>query len=79
MKILPEALEAVPAKAIRMSAVALSAAVMAVVWIIIDEYTSIDPPAVLVSAVTSLVMLLAQFTDVKAKAEGAEVIDPGAE
>ena len=76
MKILPEALDQVPAKAIRMSAVALSAAVMAVVWIVIDEYTSIDPPAVLVSAVTSLVMLLAQFTDVKARHDGAEVIDP---
>lgn len=76
MKILPEALDAVPVKVIRMSAVALSAGIMAVVWIIIDEYTSIDPPAVLVSAVTSLVMLVAQFTDVKARREGAEVIDP---
>lgn len=79
MKILPEALDQVPAKAIRMSAVALSAAVMAVVWIVLDEYSNLDPPAVLVSAVTSLVMLVAQFTDVKAKAEGAEVIDPSSE
>ena len=77
MKILPEALNEVNPKAVRMSAVALSAAVMAVVWVVLDEYTDLYTPAVLVSAVTSLVMLVAQFLDIKAKRQGTEVIDPG--
>ncbi len=54
------------AKSVRLSAVALSAAVMAIVWILIDEYTLWFIPAVLVSAVTSLVMLIAQFIDFRA-------------
>ena len=58
-----------------MSAVALSGAVMAVVWALIDEYTDLGAPAVIVSSVTSLVMLVAQFTDVKRKAEGVEVFE----
>jgi hypothetical protein len=60
-----------------MSAVALSAAVMAVLWVIIDEYTDLYTPAIVVSSVTSLVMLFAQMVDVKARLSGAEVIDPG--
>ncbi len=54
------------AKSVRLSAVALSAAVMAVIWVVIDTYTFWFVPAVLVSAVTSLVMLIAQFMDFKA-------------
>ena len=63
-------------KIVRLSRVALAAGVMAVIWIILDEYTDLLVPAVLVSAITSLVMLVAQFLDVKAKSEGAEVIEP---
>ena len=63
-------------KVLRLSRVALAAGVMAVMWILIDEYTDLFPSAVLVSAITSLVMLIAQFLDVKAKSEGAEVVDP---
>ncbi len=54
------------AKSVRLSAVALSAAIMAVVWVVLDTYTLWFIPAVLVSAVTSLVMLLAQFMDFRA-------------
>ena len=54
------------AKNVRLSAVALSAAIMAVVWVVLDTYTYWFIPAVLVSAVTSLVMLLAQFMDFRA-------------
>jgi hypothetical protein len=76
MKQLQETFAAVPAKTIRMSAVGLAAGVMGVVWALIDEYTALGAPAVVVSAVTSLVMLVAQFVDVRAKEQGAEVIDP---
>ena len=58
-----------------MSAVALAAAVMAVLWAIVDEFTTFGVSAVIVSAVTSLVMLVAQFVDVKAKLGGAEVFE----
>ncbi len=54
------------AKSVRLSAVALSAAIMAVVWVVLDTYTLWFIPAVLVSAVTSLVMLVAQFMDFRA-------------
>ncbi len=57
------------AKSVRMSKVALSAGVMAVVWLLLDEYTDVYISAALVSAVTSLVMLVAQFYDFKAKSE----------
>lgn len=76
MKIAPPDLSRVSSKTVRMSAVALSAAVMAVVWAIGDALTAAALPSVVVSSVTSLVMLVAQFVDVKAKAQGAEVIDP---
>ena len=59
-----------------MSAVALSAAVMAVVWAIGDALTAAALPSVIVSSVTSLVMLVAQMVDVKARLGGVEVIDP---
>ena len=58
-----------------MSAVALAAAVMAVLWALVDEFTTFGVSAVIVSAVTSLVMLVAQFVDVKAKLGGAEVFE----
>ena len=66
-------------KIVRMSAVALSAAVMAVAWAILDEYTSLLTPAVIVSSITSLVMLVAQFVDVRALRGGADVFtgEPG--
>ena len=71
-----ETLSNLPAKTVRLSAVALSAAVMAVIWAILDEVFIYQPAAVIISSITSLVMLVAQFVDVKAKAAGAEVIDP---
>ncbi len=58
------------AKSVRLSAVAFSAAVMAVVWLLIDTYTYWFVPAALVSAVTSLIMLVAQFLDFKAEVLG---------
>ena len=68
-------LSSLPPKAVRMSAVALAAAVMAVLWALVDEFTTFGVSAVIVSAVTSLVMLVAQFVDVKAKLGGAEVFE----
>ncbi len=62
------------AKSVRMSKVALSAGVMAVVWLLLDEYTDVYISAALVSAVTSLVMLVAQFYDFRAK-----TVDPRVE
>ena len=62
-------------KALRMSAVALSAAVMAVVWGIFDELSSGGTNPVIVSSITALVMLVAQFIDVKAKKDGSEVFE----
>jgi hypothetical protein len=62
-------------KAVRMSMVALSAAVMAVVWIVMDEVFDLYFSPVLVSSVTALVMLIAQWVDVKHKAAGDEVFD----
>ncbi len=73
---MPERVTKMSAKQMRLSVVALSAAVMAVVWVIIDEYTPIELVPALVSSVTSLVMLLAQFKDFKASAEGVEVFRP---
>ena len=52
-------------KAKRLSSVALAGAILAVVWAIVDEYTNLGAPAVIVSAVTSLVMLVAGFYDFK--------------
>ena len=53
-------------KAKRLSTVALAGAVLAVVWAIFDEFGG-GLPAVVVSAVTSLVMLVAGFYDFKHK------------
>ena len=61
-KIVPET-----PKAKRLSTVALSGAILAVVWAILDEYTSLLTPAVIVSSITSLVMLVAGFYDFKNK------------
>ena len=52
-------------KAKRLSTVALSGAILAVVWAIVDEYSDLGAPAVIVSAITSLVMLVAGFYDFK--------------
>ena len=70
-----QSLSQLPPKAVRMSKVALSAAVMAVVWAIVDEFTSVGFSPIVVSSITSLVMLLAQFYDYKAKVEGVEVFE----
>ena len=64
------------AKGVRMSKVALSAAVMAVIWLTLDEFTDLYLSAAWVSGVTSLVMLVAQFSDFKAKTEGEIVYKP---
>ena len=58
-----------------MSAVALSAAVMAVIWAVIDEFIGVGFSPIVVSSITSLVMLIAQFVDVKAKTDGSEVFE----
>ena len=63
-------------KTVRISIVALAAAVMAVVWAIVDEISMGGANPVIVSSITSLVMLVAQFIDVRAKSAGVEVIDP---
>jgi len=63
------------AKSVRMSVVALSAAVSTVIWLLLDEFTGFYVSAALVSASTSLVLLVAQFFDFKAKSEGHEVFD----
>lgn len=52
-------------KAKRLSTVALSGAVLAVIWAIVDEFTTFGVSAVIVSAITSLVMLVAGFYDFK--------------
>ena len=63
------------AKAVRMSVVALSAAVMAVFWILLDELANLEPSAGLVSAITALVMLIAQFYDYKATVAGVDLFE----
>ena len=52
-------------KAKRLSTVALAGAILAVVWAIVDEFTTFGVSAVIVSAITSLVMLVAGFYDFK--------------
>ncbi len=52
-------------KQVRMSLVALAAAIMAVVWAVTDSVFGLLVPEALVSAVTALVMLVAQFYDRK--------------
>ena len=54
-----------PPKAKRLSTVALAGAVLAVWWAIFDELSSGGVSAVIVSAITSLVMLVAGFYDFK--------------
>ena len=63
-------------KVLRLSVVALAAAVMAVVWAILDEISGGNFNPVIVSSVTSLVMLVAQFIDWKRKQEGADIFTP---
>ena len=62
-------------KTVRMSRVALSAAVMAVAWAIIDELAKVAISPIIVSSITALVMLIAQFLDFKARAGGDEVFE----
>lgn len=57
-------------KQVRMSLVALAAAIMAVVWAVTDSVFGLLVPEALVSAVTALVMLVAQFYDRKAGGGG---------
>ena len=52
-------------KAKRLSTVALSGAILAVVWAVVDEIWSWGVSPVIVSAITSLVMLVAGFYDFK--------------
>ena len=63
-------------KSVRLSIVAVSAAAMAVVWALLDEFALEAISPVIVSTVTSLVMLLSQFYDIKHKFAGDVVIDP---
>ena len=56
-------------KAKRLSTVALAGAILAVIWAIVDELSSFGVSAVIVSAITSLVMLVAGFYDFKHKDE----------
>ncbi len=53
-------------KAKRLSSVALAGAILAVIWAIVDEFTAFGVSAVIVSAITSLVMLMAGFYDFRA-------------
>jgi hypothetical protein len=62
-------------KSVRMSVVALTAAVLAVVWAIVDQVFDGTVNAVIVSAVTALVMLIAQFYDHRAVVSGHEVFE----
>jgi len=58
------------AKAVRMSRVTFAAAVMGLIWLSLDEFTNVFFSAAWVSAVTSVVMLFAQFSDFKFKSSG---------
>jgi len=70
-----QTLSSLQPKTVRMSKVALAAAVMAVVWALVDEFANQAFSPIIVSSITSLVMLLAQFADFRAKHEGAEVFE----
>ena len=70
-----ETVASLPAKTVRLSVVAFAAAVMAVIWAIVDEISMGGANPVIVSSITSLVMLIAQFIDVRAKAGGADVYE----
>lgn len=61
------------AKSRRLSLVSLSAAVMAVVWYVLDTWTDFYIDPVGVSLITSLVMLISGFYDLRAKDAGAEL------
>ena len=63
------------AKSVRMSVVALSATASTVIWLLLDEFTDLFISAPLVSASTGLVLLVAQFYDHKAKADGHELFE----
>jgi len=67
------------AKAVRMSRVTFTAAVMGLIWLTLDEFTDVFFSAGWVSGVTSVAMLFAQFSDFKFKAQGVEVFDGDSE
>ena len=54
-------------KAKRLSTVALSGAVLAVIWSLFDGLFEVDLPAVFISSSTSLIALVAGFYDFKHK------------
>ena len=62
-------------KAVRMSVVALTSAVLVVFWGILDEVVPWALSPVLVSGFTALIMLVAQFMDHKALISGVEIFD----
>ena len=66
-------------KAVRMSVVAITAATMGVVWAVVDSATAMELDAVVVSSVTALVMLIAQFYDYKATVAGVDLFEGDSE
>ena len=75
MSVVDKVVKDMSPKSVRMSIVALSATASTVIWLLLDEFTSIFISAPLVSASTGLVLLVAQFYDHKAKAGGHEVFE----
>jgi predicted histidine transporter YuiF (NhaC family) len=59
-----ESIKSMTPKAKRLSRVALAGALMAVLWALVDQ-TAIKVDAVVVSAITGLIMLLAGYLDHK--------------
>ena len=62
-------------KAVRMSVVALTGAVLTVVWAFVDEFANQAISPILVSSVTALFMLIAQFYDYRASVSGVDLFD----
>ena len=62
-------------KAVRMSVVALTGAILTVVWALVDEFANQAISPILVSSVTALFMLIAQFYDYRATVTGADIFD----
>jgi len=60
------------AKQVRMSGVALFAALMTLAWATVDQFKWFQPTDVFVSATTALVMLFAQFYDRKKSGDGTD-------
>ncbi len=79
MEVVDKVTKNMSAKSVRMSIVALSATASTVIWLLLDEFTDIYISAPLVSASTGLVLLVAQFYDHKAKADGHEIFEGDSE